>query len=84
MVGESSTRDKILDILFLGEVDAIRRGRDLKTKEKTMRVSVDKWAGSWSLGLKLASMTTEKCSNQGSRSLLEAVKRMTQPTNHAI
>jgi hypothetical protein len=33
MVGESSTRDKILDILFLGEVDAIRRGRDLKTKE---------------------------------------------------
>jgi hypothetical protein len=33
MISESSTREEILNILLLGEVDAIRCGRDLKTKE---------------------------------------------------
>jgi len=33
MVHESNTREMILNILFLVEVDAIKRGRDLKTNE---------------------------------------------------
>jgi hypothetical protein len=33
VIGESSTREEILNILLLGEVDAIRCGRDLKTKK---------------------------------------------------
>jgi hypothetical protein len=33
VIGESSTREEILNILLLREVDAIRCGRDLKTKK---------------------------------------------------
>ena len=33
MIGESSKREEILNILLLREINAIRRGRDLKTKE---------------------------------------------------
>jgi hypothetical protein len=37
VIGESSTREKILNALLLGEVDASRRGRNFETKEVTKR-----------------------------------------------
>jgi len=40
VIGESSTREKILNVLLLGEVDAIRRGRNLETKESTKRTQM--------------------------------------------
>ena len=40
VIGESSTREKILNVLLLGEVDAIRRGRNLETKEVTKRTQM--------------------------------------------
>ena len=40
MICESSTGEKILDILLLGEVDAIRHGRDLKTKKVMKRTEI--------------------------------------------
>jgi hypothetical protein len=33
-------REKILNVLLLGEVDAIRHGRDLETKEVTKRTQI--------------------------------------------
>ena len=35
VIGESSTREKILNVLLLGEVDAIRRGRNFDFKKVT-------------------------------------------------
>ena len=32
LIGESITREKILNVLLLGKIDAIRRRRDLETK----------------------------------------------------
>jgi len=40
MICESGTGEKILDILLLGEVDAIRHGRDLKTKKVIKNLSL--------------------------------------------
>ena len=40
VIGESSMREKILNVLLLGEVDAIRRGRNIKTKEVTKRTQI--------------------------------------------
>jgi hypothetical protein len=40
LICESSTREKILNVLLLGELDAIRRGRDLETKKVTKRTLV--------------------------------------------
>ena len=40
VIGESSTREKILNVLLLGEVDAIRRGRNFETKEVTKRTQI--------------------------------------------
>jgi len=38
LISESSTREKILNVLLLGEVDAIRHGRNLETKEVMKRI----------------------------------------------
>ena len=40
VICESGTGEKILDILLLGEVDAVRRGRDLKTKKVMKRTKI--------------------------------------------
>jgi hypothetical protein len=40
LICESSMIEKILNVLLLGEVDAIRRGRDLETKKVTKRTKV--------------------------------------------
>ena len=40
VICESGTGEKILDILLLGEVDAVRRGRDLKTKKVMKRTEI--------------------------------------------
>ena len=40
VICESGTGEKILDILLLGEVDAVRRGRDLKTKKVMKRKEI--------------------------------------------
>ena len=40
MIYESGTGEKVLDILIMGEVDAIRRGRDLKTKKVMKRTEI--------------------------------------------
>jgi len=40
VICERDTGEKILNILLLGEVDAIRRGRDLKTKKVMKRKEI--------------------------------------------
>ena len=40
LICESGTGEKVLDILIMGEVDAIRRGRDLKTKKVMKRTNI--------------------------------------------
>jgi len=40
VICETGTGEKILNILLLGEVDAIRRGRDLKTKKVMKRKEI--------------------------------------------
>jgi len=40
VIGESSTREKILNALLLGEVDASRSGRNFDTKEVTKRTQI--------------------------------------------
>ena len=37
---ESGTREKIMNVLLLGEVNAIRHGRDLEIKEVTKRIQI--------------------------------------------
>ncbi|KAG2540833.1 hypothetical protein PVAP13_9NG584114 [Panicum virgatum] len=125
VICESGTREKILNILLLGEVDALRRGRDLKAKkvmkrtkirhqeliteahlhkinelrvitgddhviniEKKKRAatrrSVDKEGRIVITGLKASiSDNRGEVLKPGPRGLLEAVKRSTQPANHA-
>ena len=37
VISESSTREKILNVLLLGEVDSIKHGRNFETKEVMKR-----------------------------------------------
>ncbi|RLN36400.1 hypothetical protein C2845_PM03G16960 [Panicum miliaceum] len=126
LICESGTREKIMNILLLGQVDAIRRGRDLKTKkvmERTeirhqeliaeallhkvnelrvitgndhvinieekkrapTRRSMDKESKIMVTWLEASiSDNRGEVLKPGPRSLLEAVKRSTQPTDQAI
>jgi len=126
VICETGTGEKILNILLLGEVDAIRCGRDLKTKKVVKRTeirhqefiteahlhkvnelrvitgddhviniekkkcaatrrSVNKEGMIMITGLKASiSDNRGEVLKPGPRGLLEAVKRSTQPANHAI